>query len=623
MCGISGAIALRHSPDLVDTIRGIVASQRTRGPDFERVEVARAGSTAVVLGHNRLSILDVGERAHQPMWNAERTRCIVYNGEIYNFVELRDELRSLGHRFGTTSDTEVILAAVAQWGDDAIARMNGMFAFALFDAEAGTVRLVRDRFGVKPLYYASTIDAAYFASTTPALARALALDPDTGYLARGARTWIFERDDGASAYQGLRALPPGHMALLRRDASRIDIRETRYYHLEQEVVRRRDELAELDERAMAARVLETFDDAVSIRLRSDVPLAVSLSGGLDSTSVAATVARRQSNVTGFTFGHPAALESEAPLVDAFAKSAKIRAEFVWPDDARIGSALWETLAAQDAPFGSASIVAQFLLFERVRECGVKVLLGGQGGDEAFMGYRKFHVFHVQRLLRDRRWTDLLRAVTNLARIFLVEVRRAHETWRAAMRYRSARNNQILALPSASDSAIGIESSQPLWKRQLLDVTRFSLPTLLRYEDRNSMAHSVESRLPFVDYRVIELGIALPEALKLRGGRGKAILRDVMEGRVPDDIRLSRLKRGFDVDQAGWIAGGLGAAIRGRLHDAWPTVRDFVTAGHAVDAAFSNQRLAMERTTFIEAMTLLWLADQGTSARRPAPRLQAS
>jgi asparagine synthase (glutamine-hydrolysing) len=623
MCGISGAIALRHSSDLVDTIRAIVASQRTRGPDFERVEVARASAPSVVLGHNRLSILDIGERAHQPMWNAERTLCIVYNGEIYNFVELRDELRELGHRFGTTSDTEVILAAMAQWGDDAIARMNGMFAFALFDANTGTVRLVRDRFGVKPLYYAATPDAAYFASTTPALARALALEPDTDYLARGARTWIFERDDGASAYRGLRALPPGHMALVRREGTRIDIRETRYYDLEQGVARRRDELAELDERAIATRVLATFDDAVSIRLRSDVPLAVSLSGGLDSTSVAATVARRQSNVTGFTFGHPSALETEGPLVDAFAKSAAIRAEFVWPDAARIDSALWETLAAQDAPFGSASVVAQFLLFKRVRERGVKVLLGGQGGDEAFMGYRKFHVFRVQRLLRDRRWIDLVRALTSVARVSLVEARRAHDTWRAAMRYRSARDDRILAMPSAPDSAIGIEPNQPLWKRQLLDVTRFSLPTLLRYEDRNSMAHSVESRLPFVDYRVIELGIALPEALKLRAGRGKAILRDVMEGRVPDDIRLSRLKRGFDVDQAGWIAGGLGAAIRGRLHDQWSAVRSFVAAGHEVDTAFSDQRLAMNWTTFIEAMTLLWLAEQGPGVRRPATRLQAS
>ncbi len=181
MCGISGSVSVRRSPELIDIVDAIAESQQARGPDFRKVAVIELPVLTAVLGHNRLSIVDVAERSHQPMWDAARQRCIVFNGEIYNFVELRNELTSLGHSFMTTSDTEVLLAAFAQWGNDAVERFNGMFAFALVDSQTQTVQLVRDRFGVKPLYYALTAAGVLFASTPTCLARSIRLEPDLDY----------------------------------------------------------------------------------------------------------------------------------------------------------------------------------------------------------------------------------------------------------------------------------------------------------------------------------------------------------------------------------------------------------------------------------------------------------
>jgi asparagine synthase (glutamine-hydrolysing) len=622
MCGISGAFSIRRSQHLVDIVHSIVTSQHSRGPDFNRVSVVELPSVTAVLGHNRLSIVDVGDRAHQPMWDHARRRCIVFNGEIYNFVELRAELTSRGHTFATTSDTEVLLAAFAEWGDAAIERFNGMFAFALMDTQTNTLHLVRDRFGVKPLYYAIGREGVVFASTPTCLASTTHLEPNLKYLARGAATWLYEDETTSAPYDGMCAVPPGHRVELRRRDTSISAETVRYYDLDARVEAESQAIAGLSERALRERVLATLESAVDVRLRADVPLAVSLSGGLDSTTVAALVSTRHAATTGFCFGHPSATGSEAPVVEQFARSAGIRVEYIWPDARQIVDAFWRTLDAQGAPFASASVVAQYLVFERVRQNGFKVLLGGQGGDEAFMGYRKFHVFRAQSLARAKRWGELAAALGSLSYLMAAELPRVRENWRLRNRYAGAESSSKLALPKP-DAELRLVAGESLVQRQLADITRHSLPTLLRYEDRNSMAHSVESRLPFVDYRIVELGLALPTSVKLRRGHGKAIVRDVVRGHVPDVIRLSRYKRGFDVEQARWIADGLGASMRAGLHDHWPRVREFVAPGVMIDDAFSDRALGASKTAFVDATTLLWLAARKSNETRVQVEMPAA
>ncbi|MDB5101689.1 MAG: hypothetical protein JWM80_6110 [Cyanobacteria bacterium RYN_339] len=611
MCGISGIWAPGDAARWQPLLDGIVASQHSRGPDFEATRPLQTRGATLLLGHNRLSIIDLSDAAHQPMWDVDRRACIVFNGEIYNYRELRVELEALGHRFATQSDTEVILAAYLAWGPDAVLRFNGMFAFALWDMQAETLWLFRDRFGVKPLCYHLDADWLAFASTGGAIARVLGLAPDPAYLARGLRYWVYETDDDRTAYTGLHTLPAGHRMRVRRDAAgALEVHREAYYDLAARVEAQREELRRLPVATLVTRVREQLADAVVLRLRADVPVGVSLSGGLDSASLAALLAERHADVVGFSFGSPADAASEGPLVAELVRKLGIRVEYVQAPPEGLTDALWTTLEAQDAPFLSGSAVAQLLVYRAARAAGVKVLLGGQGGDEDFMGYRKYQAFQLRRWLRGQDPGGLVRGLPGLGLLALAELPQAAGYWRHRHRYTGGpAAPSPLRLPAPEPLALGDDPAAPLWRRQLLDVTRFSLPSLLRYEDRNSMANSVESRLPFLDYRVVELGLGLPDALKLRAGFGKWVLREAMRGRLPESIRAARYKRGFDMGQDAWVAAGLGRQIRERVDGLAGRLDGWLAPGFDVARAFSDQRLQADPAAFGEAMTLIWLGSK--------------
>ena len=379
-------------------VERIVESQYRRGPDFQAIEVIGGRRAGAVLGHNRLSIIDLSPAGNQPMWDVDRRLCVVFNGEVYNYVELRAELTALGHRFVSTSDTEVILESFKQWGTEAFRRFNGMFALGLFDSRDERLYLVRDRFGVKPLYYASRGDTFHFASTAEVIAKLLGLAPDLSYVSPGLRYFLYEYADVAP-YLGMKALAPGHwLEIGPGSAGALTASMNSYYNLTERAAALIDSLATMPTECAVSHVAEVLDDSVAIRLRSDVPVAVSLSGGLDSCTVAALAARNpQQRLRGFTFGHPEVRDSEGPVAAQLARMANIDVTYVWPSIAEICQAFAKTLRAQAGPFPGGSIVAQYLVFEAARAAGFKVLLGGQGGDEAFMGYRKFQVFRFRRL----------------------------------------------------------------------------------------------------------------------------------------------------------------------------------------------------------------------------------
>ena len=617
MCGISGVFTTATISPYETHVARIVQDQHLRGPDFRQVISVTGHSANVVLGHNRLSIIDLSPTGNQPLWDIDRQLCVVLNGEIYNYIELRDELRALGHRFLSTSDTEVILESFKRWGIEAVSRFNGMFAFAVYDARSERLYLVRDRFGVKPLYYVASSNCLHFASTAGTMADLLGLAPNLEYLSCGVRYALWEHDE-AAPYVGMQALKPGHWLQIDA-ASTGDLSGSlhRYYDFAEQTAVLADSLADISVRGAADTLAELLEDAVRVRLRADVPVAISLSGGLDSSTVAALAGGVHADrLEGFTFGDPACEDSEGPLVREFGRKSGIDVTYVWPGLEEICRSFEDTVAAQVGPFIGGSMMAQYLVFQAARNAGFKVLLGGQGGDEAFMGYHKFQVFHLRRLLARRRYPAALAFLLSLVPTVAAERAIWANTWSNRQRYlRRSGLGTALCLPGG-DLEIGYARERPLRERQIADIALGSLPTLLRYEDSNSMGNSIESRLPFLDYRVMELGVALPETLKLRRGRGKWIVREAMKGRLPESIRNPRYKRGFDIQQRRWIEHGLGDRMRALLRERWDVLAAYVAPGTKVDETFSNDRLSSAPTAFVEATTLLWLAQTGRGAGGP-------
>lgn len=584
-----------------------MASQRHRGPDHDAIAHVSDGEFEVIFGHNRLSILDLSPRGHQPMCDVAGQVSIVHNGEVYNYLELRTELTTRGHGFATGSDTEVIIAAFKEWGTDAFRRFHGMFAFALWDGGRRRLHLVRDRFGVKPLYYWANERQVCFASTARTLGEWLGTTPNVEYLARGVRFGVYDGGE-ISPRSGIKAVEPGCSLEVTCEDGVLRTGRRRYYDLRERIPETIEDLAGRGTRELVLRVRETLAEAVDIRLRADVPLAVSLSGGVDSATVAALARlRSKGSIVAYCFGSEEDRRSEGRLAGECARQLGLEVRFVVPTIEEVRDAYERVIEAQAAPFSSESVIAQYLVYQAARRDGFKVVLGGQGGDEAFMGYPKFHIFHLQELLRAWKFGKALGSTLDLTGRMFADAPRTGLRWRQRHRYsRRSGMGSMLRLPPVDAVRLSHDANETLWTRQVRDITEVSLPTLLRYEDANSMAHSIESRLPFMDHRVIELGVALPVTLKIRNGYGKWILREAVEGIVPDSIRWTRFKRGFDVSQ-GWILGGLGETIRRELWRTEDRFKDWMMPGAVIDEAFSDRALCSRGSAFAEATTLSWLA----------------
>lgn len=613
MCGISGGIFRHSGPVPPRQLAEIAAAQSARGPDATGfAERKLSDGRSLWLAHNRLSIIDLSASANQPMLSTDGQYALVFNGMIYNYLELRDELVGAGYNFRTGSDTEVLLQAFAVWGTSAFNRLHGMFAAAIHDAARGTVTLFRDRFGVKPLYYHSNSDGFRFASTPGVIARQADAHPNLEYVGRGIRLKYYDDETEIAPFEGISAIPPGHYATIDLGSAK-DIAVQPFYDLTEAWQQTQQNIAGSGRSELRQELLRRLELATQIRRRSDVPIGISLSSGVDSTTVAALCARNGANVTGFCFGNPSDQSSEAPAVRRFAASLGQQVEFIpQAEGARAKTLFWRTLRAQGAPFPHTSQIAQFAVFEAARAGGIKVMLGGQGGDEAFMGYRKFFLFQLRYLLRQRDLRAVPAMVRNMIEVFPAIASKASLFWRERGRYRAGDSEGLgsgLVMPplTASPSpGAGIGDNPAL--RQMLDVVRFSLPSLLRYEDRNSMGNSIESRLPFLDHRVIEFGIALPTAMKLHKGMGKFLLRDAVRGIVPDSILFNRDKRGFDTRHADWIASGIGGAVREGIAIHGTRARQWLSDGCQPDEYFSDANLSDKASRFAEATSVLWLLD---------------
>ncbi len=580
MCGIAGIV----SPTMANqrAVRAMMDLQAYRGPDGEGLWTSTDGRCC--LGHRRLAILDLSPAGRQPMIDAERDLSITYNGEIYNFVELRERLGDLGHRFRTKTDTEVLLAAYAQWGTDCLAELNGMFAFAIWDDRRRVLFCARDRFGEKPLLYALTGGAFVFASEAKALAllHDVDLSIDDGVLASyldGAASRIDASE--RTLLRGVRQLLPAHAMEVGFEDGRASIhRNWCYWSVD---VEGRAPYASVDAGWAATRLGELLTDSVRLRLRSDVPVGSCLSGGLDSSTVVSLIRRLETDadLRTFTGRFPGDPLDEGAYAQLVIEANRTTAFQVTPTPERFMQEAPRVYWHADFPIGGMSQFAQWCVFHLASENGVTVLLDGQGADELLGGYgfaisRAF----LEQLVAQGRWRAWLSERSAAARsnraLFswpkLVLGSRALTPLRGLLRRATGRSRLSPASVFRASWLEQARRQQPapcaeervddrhalsriLWTLSF----RSMLSSLLRFGDRLSMAHSREVRLPFCDHRVAEFVFGLPPELLVGSGQVKRVLRTAIRGLVPEPI-VTRPKQGFLPPQARWLVGPLAAWI---------------------------------------------------------------
>ena len=533
------------------------------------IREAAASVADLGLAHRRLSILDPSPAGHQPMSSPDGRYHLVYNGEVYNYVELRQELESAGRRFRSGSDTEVVLAAIAEWGTDALSRLVGMFALAWLDIDSQQVLLARDMFGIKPLCYVRTDRWLAFASEARALLEVPGghrrLDPHAAYAYL--RYNVTDHDE-RTFFEPVKQLPPAHYLVVDMKQRQVGV-PTRYWRADPD---RGSGLAYSEAvRQLRDRVL----DSVRLHLRSDVPVAVMLSGGIDSSSV--TMAARRAlgpkaglNAFSYIASEPRADESR--WIDLVAASANADVHRIRPEIGNLVNDLEEVIESQGAPFGSLSILAQYCVFRAVGEAGIKVILSGQGADELLGGYSPFVAARLVSLIRSGRWLAAAQFYHRGSRGWpgrqRLTIGLAQHLLPAMIQRPLRRALGKDAVPAWMNGAWFCERSVPLHsvrdkrngagqplKAALRDsLTRTNLPELLRYEDRNSMAHSVESRVPFLAAPLAEFVLGLPEEYIINDRCiTKACLRDAMRSVVPDAILDRRDKVAFSAPLRQWLA----------------------------------------------------------------------
>jgi asparagine synthase (glutamine-hydrolysing) len=589
MCGIVGWIRPRGEDVDVERVRVANTRIRHRGPDDEgylvysavtglavpyagrdthgpsslsRLETCRQPVNCAI-AHRRLSIIDLTAAGHQPMGSGDGRYWITYNGEIYNYIELRRELQALGVNFRSESDTEVLLAGFAAWGERLLPRLTGMFAFAVLDTRARTLTLARDHFGIKPLYYVAKDGHFAFASE----AKALLTLPFVSRRADPQRTYQLLRfgersSTGKTLFTDIQLLPAAHHCTVSLEtAQRTEPR--RFWSL-------RDRPRIRVSRQEAAETLRSLlYDSVRLHLRSDVPVGACLSGGLDSSALVKIALQQLPPGTGFhtfSFLSEDRRFSEEPWVDMIEGPIVHKTR---PTSLEFASEISELVGAQDLPFMNLGVYAQYRVFRLARDAGIKVMIDGQGSDELFGGYASLMGCRLSSLIASGRYIDAVRFARHIPDTVPL------------MRLRTLASSLGRQLPSSAQLRL-IDMMGgglfPGWMQRrwfadrgvvpavrphgrgrdafheeiLLSVEHLTLPQLLRYEDSNSMHFSIESRVPFCTPAIAEFAESLPDELLVSvQGITKQVLRDAVEGIVPEPI-IRREKLGFHAPDRIWL-----------------------------------------------------------------------
>lgn len=598
MCGIAGLFskssevrpemvrlmtnAIRHrGPDdegllAIDTVKNVeypLVSKESKivGHSFETF----GNSSDLVLGHRRLSIIDVSPFGHQPMVDSCGKYWIVFNGEIYNYLELKEELK-YDYKFITNTDTEVILAAFKIWGESCVNRFNGMWSFVIYDKENKRLFGSRDRFGVKPFYYINTKDFFAFASeikgiiALPFIEKSINTSAVFDYLSMG-----FEEQEEEGFFKGVLELRPS--MCFSYDLKNFNLKKWRYFSLSYN-----DQLGQYDDHIAAKHIScirELVLNAVRLRLRSDVPLGSCLSGGIDSSSIVCTINQiiddQSFSQVGdlqrvFTASYHNPSIDESRWAEIVAKRTRSEWHRCFPVADELLADIEDLVFIQDVPFGSTSIYAQYRVMKLAAEKGVKVILDGQGGDELFSGYAPYYRTYFAEIFKNldfkvflKEWRNINNSPTNcqslgLSLLKLALLKHLPAQFKELLHYKFSRKKNLIS-PEFWDAhkermAASAQSELTSLNEMLhFHMTGANLKVLLKYEDRNSMRFSMEARTPFADdIDLIKYLFNVPSIYKIHQGWSKDLLRKSMAGIIPDAIRIRRDKIGFVTPESNWI-----------------------------------------------------------------------
>lgn len=543
MCGIAGVINFNSKPVEQDICERLSNSLIHRGPDDSGEYKYTSDRVSVAFMHRRLKIIDLSSHAHQPMSNEDGKLWLVYNGEIYNYIELREELSSLGHIFKSHSDSEVVIHAYEEWGKDCLDKFIGMWAFAIWDASSEALFCARDRVGMKPFYYAFDLGTSFiFASELKSflcIKKEWSLNYNAVYsflklgYCLNSETWIKE----------IKSLSPGYYLYLK--GGNLEINS--YWSPNSFTVR------EYDEKDIKEKLRVALENSVSLHLRSDVQIGAYLSGGIDSSSVVALMCKKNGRPVHTFSGifNEGKEYDETAYIARMEEAHSLEGKHVLISQDKFMKIMNELAWCMDEPVVGPGSYAQFCVCELIKSEGFKVVMGGQGGDELFGGYTRYLAgisgspdnnsvnyfddirFQIQtRLLRAKRW---LRRSTALGRL----------RTESELKPDILNNTDITLRDELEECPLRTED-------MLLWDLKYYLPALLQVEDRIGMAFSIETRLPLLDHRIVELSLSIPTYLKINKYATKYILREAVRDLLPPEIYIRRDKMGFSTPMKKWL-----------------------------------------------------------------------
>ncbi len=557
MCGISGILS-HHSADInLVQLKLMSDALIHRGPDGSGEWIGPQNN--VGFAHRRLSIIDLSDDAAQPMHYLGKYS-IVFNGEMYNYIELKQGLQQLGYSFKTKSDTEVILAAYDYYQEDCVQHFDGMFSFAIWNETTQTLFAARDRFGEKPFFYINLNERFVFASEMKALwaigiEKKLSNKMLSNYLITG--NVQNSHDKSQTFYENIYSLLPAHVLKINNQGLQI----TPYWNL------KKNNIKNDTEENVIKKLDELIHDSVTKRLRSDMPVGMSLSGGLDSTTLLHYVTKHQPHVKTFSAVFPGFEKDESSFVKKAVNHYQVKNFSTTPNEKDLVDDFEKLMYHQEEPFQSSSIFAQYKVYQLAKENNIKVLMDGQGADEVFGGYLKYAQWYLMEEIRNKNFGSFFTQKNKLENHFPA--------------FHFGINNYLAALfPSRAAKALSIRADKisrakayftndflayndhsnfnekPIVK-SLNDILHFNtmkmgLEELLRFSDRNAMAHGCEVRLPFLKHQLVSYVFSLPSSLKIHDGFTKYILRKTMQGKLPDDIVWRKDKIGFEPPQHQWM-----------------------------------------------------------------------
>lgn len=565
MCGINGFISLASNTPS-DSLRANIAAMNHaiahRGPDGE----GEFFDEGVALGHRRLSILDLSAEGHQPMFNEDHSLALVFNGEIYNYLELIPELKARGHIFRSHSDSEVILHGYEEWGADCVQRFNGMWAFAIWDTRNRRLFASRDRLGVKPFYYSQDESSFIFSSEIKAIAAVKPLHEANLAKVHDYLRYSYRTNDGNTFFAGVNELKPSHNLIIENDQVKI----SQYWQLPQ------GELSAESDEVLCARFTALLEDAVRLRFRSDVPVALLQSGGLDSSAICRVVDDDIEagwlgcdSVTAFTAIFPGLKHDESVRARELISTCKhVQHVELTPTADDLIKDVQTFVAGIGEPVQSTTSFVHWQIMRAVHERGIKVIINGQGADEALAGYGPYIVgYRLLDTLLSQPWKLFSQArgmqekMGFSATMLLAQTAKAMLGRRAASHWRAARvegGTQVLSPAFIQQYDSNLADSMMTFSSRNLDqhlrgqIEYYGFNQILHYEDHSAMMGSIEMRSPFVDYRLMEFAFSLPDRLKFENGVTKRIQREAFADRLPKFIWDNHHKVGFASPFLDWM-----------------------------------------------------------------------